>query len=152
MVKFVKGTTNLVGNSNFLLVVLWSLICNFGDRISRVASDCLTKIILGLIIPFLLYQVIYWWFFNSITQTRDNYLIYIITQWWSWNSVLTDGVDHSNDFGVNTKKTQMGHTHYQNRTRWREYSNISELWCQWASSQNRRLTKKILLNKDISIK
>ena len=42
--KFVAGINNLVGNSPFLLIVLWYLISKFGDRISRVVSDCLTKL------------------------------------------------------------------------------------------------------------
>ena len=43
VVNFVVGITNLVGNSPFLLIVVWSLGSIFGDRIARVSSDCLTK-------------------------------------------------------------------------------------------------------------
>ena len=42
-VKFVTGMTNLVGNSFFSLIVLWSLMRGFGDEIALVASNCLAN-------------------------------------------------------------------------------------------------------------
>ena len=43
MVKVVAGITNLVGNSPFSLIILWSLINHFGSGIDFVASNFLTK-------------------------------------------------------------------------------------------------------------
>ena len=42
-VKFVAGMTNLVGNSLFSLIVLWSLMRGFGYGIALVASNCLAN-------------------------------------------------------------------------------------------------------------
>ena len=41
--KLVAGMTNLVENSPFSLIALWSLIRSLGDGIALVASDCLTN-------------------------------------------------------------------------------------------------------------
>ena len=56
-VKFVAGITNLVGNSPFLLVVLWFCISDFGGRIVCAASDFLAIFLLELTILFSLFRV-----------------------------------------------------------------------------------------------